>query len=1630
VLQFKKFRSSRSRQDETQADLVSSSPDRKHSHGSTFTSDRRSSATNWVTARSEQLEGASSDRSPTPSPGPQVGSLGLHILHKPDATAPLDIIFVHGLGGDSRKTWSKNHDPDLFWPGRWLPLEPDIGKARIFSFGYNAGFRVGTAKSIANIADFAKDLLFEMRFAKDDNGDDWEIGSVPIIFVVHSMGGLVVKKAYLLGQNDEEYQDVVRSISAIIFLATPHRGTNLAEHLNRILAVSFQSSKNFIGDLNKSSPALEELNEQFRHIAMKLSIVSFYETLATTVVGPVKFMVLEKDSSTLGYPKEISKALTADHHDVCKYSSPADPNYVSVRNILRSLVERFRSKGADVVNHRALKEAEELERLLGASLSAESDFSHYHGLWLPGTCEWFRNDPRTKIRLDDGARSSVLWFSGPPASGKSVLSAYAIRHLIDSGHSCQYFFFKFGDPAKRSLASALRSLAHQIARDNPSFRRQLVELSAEGFRLEKADATLIWQKVFQSTLFRAELTHPLYWVIDALDESESPRAFFELLRGMSESRVAVRVFIISRRTDPLFLACERLSRFLDVETMEMTGDRHNAADIRLYVENEITDMRGSEDLKQEIMQRILTRAEGNFLWVRLVLEEVLRCHSEPAIVEILEELPGDMTELYRRMESTIIGHKRLKDRALAKALMQWIICARRPLTVRELSQALGPDFGEFLDLHRTIQDVCAQFVTVDHAGNVSMVHQTAREYILSSAHPEIAVDQRLTHEELCQKSLSCLMDRKLRSKLTRGEHALQGTEPFVFYAATSWAYHLRQSQSVSGEILDMLVNFVKGPYVLTWIHLLSLIGELEVLVKAAKSLASFVSMNRKMNALQNPMLHRLSDLDLLDLWIIDLVKVVGKFNTYLLADPLCIYKLVPRFCPERSIIHKQFCRTETAGISITGAPNTDWNDNLTKLSLPNTEEAGKIICAGPHVAVLDSRGTVYVWDATNFKLLCTLRHSESVTCISLNSQGSKVVSYGLHTTKLWSIPSGELLSAGPSPRNGKAITMTFAPDGKKILAGLNDNTIRCIDLADFARGWHLLDGDLLKEKPQAEGALAYTPMFIDFNADATQVAVCYRGFPLSVWAVDEARLIGRCKRAKELRHDHARPSTNWYPVNRFTWNPMTGHVIGVYKDGCILKWHPVSDDNEEVSSDADEIEASPDGKLFATSSSDGTVRVWSFAYFAVIYQLSSGDLVTGLAFGPSGTRFYDLRGSTINAWEPNSLIRFAENEEIFSDTASEDQAPTLVSQVSEAWLAQFEAVTAVGAAPGRPWYCVGNEEGLALLCDVQTGHSIELARFSNFFGVSHLVWDQTAQHVVAADLGRDIVVRSVNASGSPDAKKNLEASPIPIPRADLEGQGIYQLLLNSELKMLLIVSDDRLQVLPFDRSSPKAIHRIEHATSRGWVRHPTQATLFLGFGVQDVKIFRWDDLTEVQVLEYCEDRPRLSSHTSFDADDRALDRGMNSLDIRQTPGHSVGRTILTQDGKHILVELKESLNQARRSKRLLIFPISALASSDDTPPSRTIKYLYLPPKAMLKVEVPLGILPGGILVFLDQDLWLCTFRLGSSHEEGPRRHYFIPRDWATTVSLEQCCLMADGTFLCPRDDQVTMIRSSIGLSDF
>jgi hypothetical protein len=91
------------------------------------------------------------------------GPFGLHVLFDPPDPI-VEFIFVHGLRGGSRKTWSFSDDPALFWPKEWLPQEDAFKHVRIHSFGYNADFSE-RGVSVTNVNDFGRSLLENIQNA-------------------------------------------------------------------------------------------------------------------------------------------------------------------------------------------------------------------------------------------------------------------------------------------------------------------------------------------------------------------------------------------------------------------------------------------------------------------------------------------------------------------------------------------------------------------------------------------------------------------------------------------------------------------------------------------------------------------------------------------------------------------------------------------------------------------------------------------------------------------------------------------------------------------------------------------------------------------------------------------------------------------------------------------------------------------------------------------------------------------------------------------------------------------------------------------------------------------------------------------------------------------------------------------------------------------------------------------------------------------------------------------------------------------------------------------------------------------------------------------------------------------------
>ena len=97
------------------------------------------------------------------------------------------IVAVHGLGGDKYDTWE---DDGKIWLREFLPVK--VPNTRIMTYGYNSV--VAFSKSVAEIEEFAVDLLNRLD---GERGTPQEKAR-PIIFICHSLGGIVVKKVRLL----------------------------------------------------------------------------------------------------------------------------------------------------------------------------------------------------------------------------------------------------------------------------------------------------------------------------------------------------------------------------------------------------------------------------------------------------------------------------------------------------------------------------------------------------------------------------------------------------------------------------------------------------------------------------------------------------------------------------------------------------------------------------------------------------------------------------------------------------------------------------------------------------------------------------------------------------------------------------------------------------------------------------------------------------------------------------------------------------------------------------------------------------------------------------------------------------------------------------------------------------------------------------------------------------------------------------------------------------------------------------------------------------------------------------------------------------------------------------------------
>ncbi|KLU88417.1 hypothetical protein MAPG_07402 [Magnaporthiopsis poae ATCC 64411] len=706
---------------------------------------------------------------------------GLTVLRVPETDASADIVFVHGFTGHPYRTWlkqgaqisggageppqksrklhlfSKPHDThSVYWPTDLLP-ETAPG-ARIMTYGYDTHVRnkfIGPPPSHNTVYDIAGDLLVAIEAERRASPDR------PLLFVAHSLGGIVVKEMLRRSQGCA-WQDHLRHVGSstigVVFFGTPHSGSDPRNALLRVAeslirGLGWTVNQAVVDCLLPSAERLRELRDEFPVIAQRKhwAIHSFQEQHGVRFLGGKK--VVDDASSCLNYPIEVTQHIASDHMDMCRFSGPTDPEYRKVASALQRILPSSH-RPVTVPEPKPLGDFDtQICREWFSSLAFDQMGDRHMIIKRAHrkTCKWFLTQPEYMDWQDESKaaeNNGVLWIKGNPGTGKSTLMKYLLERAkngLRANRVVSFFFNARGDDLEKSTAGMYRHLLYQILQkatddDALAIQKRFIEESD----LEDATAPR-WTVDLLEDLFRAAVLVPRHRVtcfVDALDECNENEirdmiAFFSELGEKSTTRGFPFQVCFSSRHYPHITIDKCLE-------LKLEGQVGHERDIVSYLESELKI--GKSNTAQKVRSEMLRKASGIFMWVVLVTQ-ILNKEFDDGYSHALETKLNDIpTDLHELFESILTRDDNKKDQLLL--CIQWTLFARRPLSPEELYFAMlsDPRSGKFSvsrqpwDSNEITRDVMKKFILSSSKGlaevtstkkpTVQFIHESVRDYLL------------------------------------------------------------------------------------------------------------------------------------------------------------------------------------------------------------------------------------------------------------------------------------------------------------------------------------------------------------------------------------------------------------------------------------------------------------------------------------------------------------------------------------------------------------------------------------------------------------------------------------------------------------------------------------------------------------------------------------------------------------------------------------------------------------------------------------------------------------------------------------------------------------------------------------
>ncbi|KAL2812481.1 hypothetical protein BJX63DRAFT_242411 [Aspergillus granulosus] len=461
--------------------------------------------------------------------------------------------------------------------------------------------------------------------------------------------------------------------------------------------------------------------------------------------------------------------------------------------------------------------AEQRAEILGALLLSRPEDDRASlimkkGKRVEGTCQWLASSTHYQSWLE-AKEPRLLWISGGPGSGKTMLAIYLTQELerlaASKNAAALFFFCDTQDERRNTTAALLRGLLHQLLEQHSGLMEHIQKYFDAKSRAEYTVMRLaaLWD-VFKTALHHSRLDE-VWCVIDALDEcdEESLKLLLENfkieLAELAASHTRLKLVLLSR-PQPAYIE-SKLASFPRLD-LDHDSNHKGREDVERYITAKMNEIRlrpGLDDSDlREVQLQLEKSAEGTFLWIGFVVEELKTQKDSYAFRNVLKSVPKELGGMYKRIL------RRMKNEELPPRILHPVVLARQPLTLAELAAASDINGSTEYPPVKELQSKVASWDSLLRivGETVQLIHGSAKEFLLSDdlkndAELEMFRVREENHLDLVKACLDAL-----EGKCSSSSSDVVGG-PLLAYASSHWFEHLNLASKTIEDNVNLSREF-------------------------------------------------------------------------------------------------------------------------------------------------------------------------------------------------------------------------------------------------------------------------------------------------------------------------------------------------------------------------------------------------------------------------------------------------------------------------------------------------------------------------------------------------------------------------------------------------------------------------------------------------------------------------------------------------------------------------------------------------------------------------------------------------------------------------------------------------------